>query len=160
MLRKLLPPLPPQGQADDFHGSPGRGGGVVANLENFSCPAMRAIPSLLIPLCTLNFLFLNFCYPLPPPTAKPKIPMGNPWECRGWRWWQTKFHSGGGWRGTRNVLFRDNPTFVSLLMSISAGVGNAYFRHFQTFSEIKNGNASHAQLPREQRRFVQHIWVD
>jgi len=28
-------------------------------------------------LMYFQFLFLNFCYPLPPPTAKPKIPMGN-----------------------------------------------------------------------------------
>ena len=74
-------------------GVPAGVGGVVANLENFSSPAMRAFPSRLIPLCTLNFLFLNFCYPLPPPTAKPKIPMG--FFREGW---------GGGGGGKPNFI--------------------------------------------------------
>jgi len=101
---------------------------------------MRAFPSRLVPLCIFYFIF-KFLLPLPTPGAKSKIALEFSGEGWGWRWWQTEFHSGGGWRGTRNVLFRDNPTFVSLLIPIYAGVGNAYFRPQSDIpGRLTNGN--------------------
>ena len=138
-VAEICHPLPPQDQADDFHGSPGRGGGGSRSGKLFSADD-EGIPGRLMPSCIFNFIF-NFCYPLHLQPS-PRSQWGIPVSVTRWGWWGMQLfqHSTG-----TSCSGGDLP-FDALSNPHCCCPGNADFRPQRDIPKIP-GNVSDAAYP-------------